>query len=71
FFVPFIMVTAFAVLNLFIGIIVSGMQQDVEAEAAASRDAMLEEQTSMHEDIKQLSRDVKALSAALGELKKN
>lgn len=69
FFVPFIMITAFAVLNLFIGIIVSGMQQDVEAEAAASRDAMMEEQTSMHEDIKALRQDVQAMSAALNELK--
>jgi len=68
FFVPFIMVTAFAVLNLFIGIIVSGMQQDVEAEAAASRDALLDEQSSMHEDIKALRRDVKALSETLAAL---
>ncbi len=65
FFVPFIMVTSFAVLNLFIGIIVSGMQQDVEAEAAASRDAMMEEQSSMHDDIKALRRDVGALREAL------
>ncbi|MEM7692827.1 MAG: ion transporter [Pseudomonadota bacterium] len=67
FFVPFIMVTSFAVLNLFIGIIVSGMQQDVEEEAAKSRDAMMEEQSSMHDDIKALRRDVKALSKALAE----
>ena len=68
FFVPFIMVTAFAVLNLFIGIIVSGMQQDVEAEAAASRDAMLEEQTSMHDDIKAMRQEVKALAASVKAL---
>ncbi|MEM0906107.1 MAG: ion transporter [Pseudomonadota bacterium] len=68
FFVPFIMVTAFAVLNLFIGIIVSGMQQDVETEAAASRDAMIEEQVSMHDDIKALQKDVKAMSETLKAL---
>ena len=68
FFVPFIMVTAFAVLNLFIGIIVSGMQQDVEAEASRSRDALLEEQTSMHDDIKALRRDVRKLTEALDAL---
>jgi len=68
FFVPFIMVTTFAVLNLFIGIIVSGMQQEVEEEAAKSRDAMLEEQTSMHEDVKALRKDVKALQAAIETL---
>jgi len=68
FFVPFIMVTAFAVLNLFIGIIVSGMQQEVETEAAASRDALIEEQVSMHDDIRALRRDVEALSAAVRAL---
>ena len=65
FFVPFIMITSFAVLNLFIGIIVSGMQQDVESEAAAGRDALMEEQVSMHDDIKALRAEVQALSAAL------
>lgn len=69
FFVPFIMVTAFAVLNLFIGIIVSGMQQDVEAEAAATRDAMMEEQTSIHDDVKALRKDVAELTAAVRALK--
>jgi voltage-gated sodium channel len=35
FFIPFILCTAFTVLNLFIGIIVGAMQEDIEAEAAA------------------------------------
>ncbi|XWN32548.1 MAG: ion transporter [Devosia sp.] len=70
FFVPFIMVTAFAVLNLFIGIIVSGMQQEVEEEAAASRDAMLEEQSSMASDIKAMRKDVTALTAMMNDLAK-
>ncbi|GAB5374269.1 MAG: hypothetical protein AcusKO_07310 [Acuticoccus sp.] len=71
FFVPFIMVTAFAVLNLFIGIIVSGMQQDVEAEAAATRDAMMEEQTSIHDDVKALRKDVAVLTATVRALSDN
>jgi len=35
FFVPFIVVTAFSVLNLFIGLLVNTMQQAVEAETEA------------------------------------
>ncbi|UOM36315.1 ion transporter [Acuticoccus sp. I52.16.1] len=68
FFVPFIMVTTFAVLNLFIGIIVSGMQQDVEQEAAASRSAMMEEQTHVAHDVKALREEVRALTAAVQRL---
>ncbi|WP_420394448.1 ion transporter [Acuticoccus sp.] len=68
FFVPFIMVTTFAVLNLFIGIIVSGMQQDVEEEAAASREALKEEQTSMAHDLKALRAEVRQLTAAVRTL---
>ncbi len=68
FFVPFIMVTTFAVLNLFIGIIVSGMQQDVEQEAAASRTAMLEEQTHVSQDVKALRDEVRALTRAVEAL---
>ncbi|RAI03600.1 voltage-gated sodium channel [Acuticoccus sediminis] len=68
FFVPFIMVTAFAVLNLFIGIIVSGMQQEVEQEAAASRDALLEEQTHVAHDVKALRDEVRELTAAIERL---
>ena len=37
FFVPFIIATSFTVLNLFIGIIVSAMQAEHEAEASADR----------------------------------
>ena len=40
FFVPFILCTAFTVLNLFIGIIVSAMQEEHEAEADANRQAI-------------------------------
>jgi len=68
FFVPFIMVTAFAVLNLFIGIIVSGMQQEVEQEAAASRDVLMEEQHAMHDEIRQLREEVRALTATVRDL---
>jgi len=39
FFVPFVVVTAFAVLNLFIGIVVSAMQSEHEKEMEAEREA--------------------------------
>jgi len=68
FFVPFIMVTAFAVLNLFIGIIVSGMQQEVEEEAAASRDVLMEESHAIHDEIRQLREEVRTLTATVREL---
>ena len=68
FFVPFIMVTAFAVLTLFIGIIVSGMQQDVEEEAAASRTALMEEQVHVGEEVRALREEVRTLTAAIERL---
>ena len=39
FFVPFVVVTAFAVLNLFIGIVVSAMQSEHEKEMQVEREA--------------------------------
>ena len=42
-FVPFIILTAFTVLNLFIGVIVDAMQSEHEAEAKAERDAVFSE----------------------------
>lgn len=49
FFVPFIICTSFAVLNLFIGVMVTAM--DDGAEAAGQRDEMMQELKSMHEDM--------------------
>ena len=68
FFIPFIMVTAFAVLNLFIGIIVSGMQHEVEEEAAASRDVLMEEQHAVHAEVTALREEVRALTTLVREL---
>ncbi len=62
FFVPFILVTSFTVLNLFIGIIVSAMQSEHEATAEADRAAL-------HEETESMSTEVKALRAELAELK--
>jgi len=62
FFVPFIIATSFTVLNLFIGIIVSAMQAEHEAEAVADRELLQTEQEL-------ILNEIKALRADLAELK--
>lgn len=61
-FVPFIIATAFTVLNLFIGVIVDAMQSEHEAEARAERDAMMSE-------TEQILAEVKALRVEVAEMK--
>ncbi|MEM8788805.1 MAG: ion transporter [Pseudomonadota bacterium] len=61
-FLPFIIATAFTVLNLFIGVIVDAMQSEHEAEARGERDA-LQHQTD------QILSEVRALRAELAALK--
>ncbi|MEM7270687.1 MAG: ion transporter [Pseudomonadota bacterium] len=61
-FLPFIIVTAFAVLNLFIGVIVDAMQSEHEAEARDERDAM-------REDTQAILAEVKALRQEMADLK--
>jgi voltage-gated sodium channel len=65
FFVPFILVTTFTVLNLFIAVVVSAMQseheaghQEVEAEAHREREVIASE-------VRRLSTEIAALRAAL------
>jgi len=64
FFLPFIVSTTFTVLNLFIGIIVSAMQEEHEAEATADREAMVSDQNAMLEELKAIRRDLAELRAA-------
>jgi voltage-gated sodium channel len=61
-FVPFIIATAFTVLNLFIGVIVDAMQSEHEAEARADRDAMMSE-------TEVILAEVRALRAEIAKLK--
>jgi voltage-gated sodium channel len=68
FFVPFIMVTTFAVLNLFVGIVVSGMQQEVEHDAAMAREELHNEQAAIAADVKALREEVRALGEAVRAL---
>jgi len=61
-FVPFIIITAFAVLNLFIGVIVDAMQSEHEAEAHAEREKVMD-------NTKELLNEMRALRAEVSELK--
>lgn len=63
FFVPFILVTSFTVLNLFIGIIVNAMQAEHEAELRAEHAERSREMHLLLEEIRALRAEVRALSA--------
>lgn len=62
FFVPFIVITTFAVLNLFVGIIVDAMQSQALSDAHAEREAMLTETANV-------LGEVRALRAEMAELR--
>jgi voltage-gated sodium channel len=62
FFIPFIVVTSFAVLNLFIGIIVSAMQEETDASASEERTAMREEQDTILVELRALREEVRVLA---------
>lgn len=64
FFIPFIVATSFTVLNLFIGVIVSAMEEEHEAEASAEREALQEDQDMILREIRALREEVKALRRA-------
>jgi len=66
FFVPFILVTAFAVLNLFIGVIVNAMQTEHEAMHHA---AMAEVSAAGHADAERLRDEVQTLAREVRELR--
>ncbi|MEM6666065.1 MAG: ion transporter [Pseudomonadota bacterium] len=64
FFLPFILATAFTVLNLFIGIIVDGMQSQHAEEAHDERASMLEDMGEMLKEVRALRREVAELRGA-------
>ena len=65
FFVPFILVTSFAVLNLFIGIIVDAMQsQNTEKENSAT-EAKLKQEASLQKEMSLLRKEIKELNTRL------
>ena len=60
FFVPFILMTSFIVLNLFIGVIVNAMSEVADEEAHGEREEILEQLRGLREDV-----------AALGDQRKD
>jgi len=71
FFVPFILLTSFTVLNLFIGIIVDAMQRQHEAELEAEHEdtkadlaKLLKEVRSLRQEVRDLKQPVRARSRA-------
>ncbi len=61
FFIPFIAATTFTVLNLFIGVVVSAMQAEHDAQAADERETLHNDQTMILEELKALRAEVRAL----------
>ncbi|MEM8694943.1 MAG: ion transporter [Pseudomonadota bacterium] len=55
FFVPFILITSFVVLNLFIAIIVNAMHESQDEAETAERDAILQEIKALHAKIDQIA----------------
>jgi len=73
FFVPFIVITAFSVLNLFIGILVNTMQSAVEAETEGEiiklRDLVRSETDVIDEHVLEMHTEIKALREEIAALK--
>jgi len=65
-FIPFIITTAFAVLNLFIGVIVDAMQTEHEADAKGEREAMREDSQAILAEVKELRAELAAMRADKG-----
>lgn len=62
-FVPFIIMTAFTVLNLFIGVIVDAMQHEHEQEAREERENLISDNEIIIAELRALRADVKELKA--------
>ena len=73
FFVPFIIITAFSVLNLFIGLLVNTMQSAVEDESEAEfeklRDLVRSENEEVGQLVQEIHREIKSLRAEVLSLK--
>jgi voltage-gated sodium channel len=66
FFVPFILFSAFVVLNLFIGVVVGAMQSEAEAAARSGMDALAEQEKRMDDEI---LLELRALRAEVAQLR--
>ncbi len=65
FFVPFLLLSTYAVLNLFIGVIVSAMQEETEASASADRKAMQDDSALVLHELRALRVEVTVLREKL------
>ena len=65
FIVPFILVTSFAVLNLFIGIIVDAMQSQNTAKEKSATEAKLKQEASLQKEMSLLRKEIKELNTHL------
>jgi len=65
-FVPFILMTTFAVLNLFIAVIVNAMQEQSHADAAALRGDLIDQQ---HSESQAVLRRIDALQSEIRQLR--
>jgi voltage-gated sodium channel len=62
FFIPFILCTTFTVLNLFIGIIVSAMQEEHDEAAHADRAAIHDEQALLLKEVREIREEIKRMN---------
>ncbi len=69
FFVPFILVTTFTVLNLFIGIVVDAMQSQHEAEREADRAAEAAVVAQGHSERAEILSEIRSLRREIADLK--
>jgi len=67
FFVPFILVTTFAVVNLVVGIVVGAMQEEHDAEQALQEQAAIEARDQIAADVKALRQEMRELKALVAE----
>ncbi len=68
FFVPFILVTTFAVMNLFVAIIVNSMQSAHEDEARAAEQQRHDDLMALSEEVRALRREMRALTKGVDAL---
>lgn len=65
-FIPFIILTAFTVLNLFIGVIVDAMQTEHESAASEERGQMRTDNEKILSELRALRQDIAAVRGELG-----
>jgi voltage-gated sodium channel len=65
FFVPFILIATFTMLNLFIAVVVNAMQSRYHAEEAQHAEAAHAERVGLLEEVRALRAELQALTATI------